>query len=113
MTLVFFLGGVTYAEISALRYLSAREDSMWREGGREGGREGHFKMLCGAGLMEYSVGSTHIINSVSLISSVMEDTPLYQPVRTLWDSDSPTSSGSGRAPPPQDNRYIYSSDTRF
>lgn len=103
MTLVFFLGGVTYAEISALRYLSAREDSMWREGGREG----RFKILCGAGLMEYSVGSTHIINSVSLISSVMEDTPLYQPVRTLWDSDSPTFSGSGRAPPPQDNRYIF------
>jgi hypothetical protein len=64
MTLVFFLGGVTHAEISAIRHLSNREDSV----------------------MEYAVGSTHVINGTSLISSIIDDTPLYQPTRSLWDN---------------------------
>lgn len=75
---------------------------------RGGGRGCSFKVLCCAGLMEYAVGTTHILNGVSLVSSVMEDTPLYQPAKSLWDNqlESPSASGTGRAPS-QDRRYIH------
>ena len=52
------------------------------------------------GVIEYAVGSTHIINGTSLISSIIDDTPLYQPTRTLWDSH------MERGPMSQDHRYI-------
>ena len=61
-------------------------------------------MVLYAGFMEYSVGTTHVINGASLISSVMEDTPLYRPSRMLWDNQ--MDSASDQRPPP-DRRYIY------
>ena len=49
VTLVFFVGGVTYAEISALRYLSSLKD-------------GH----------EYVVATTSIINGNKLLKPLIE-----------------------------------------
>lgn len=49
-TLVFFLGGVTYAEIAALRFLSQMEDSG----------------------MEYVVATTKLINGTTWIKSLMD-----------------------------------------
>ncbi|CAF93791.1 unnamed protein product, partial [Tetraodon nigroviridis] len=49
-TLVFFLGGVTYAEIAALRFLSQMEDSG----------------------MEYVIATTKLINGTSWIGSLMD-----------------------------------------
>uniref|UniRef100_UPI003AABE75D vacuolar protein sorting-associated protein 33A isoform X2 n=1 Tax=Centroberyx gerrardi TaxID=166262 RepID=UPI003AABE75D len=54
-TLVFFLGGVTYAEIAALRFLSQMEDSG----------------------MEYIIATTKLINGTSWIKSLM-DRPEFQ-----------------------------------
>ncbi|XP_077995309.1 vacuolar protein sorting-associated protein 33A-like [Glandiceps talaboti] len=51
VTLVFFLGGVTYAEIAALRFLSQQED----------------------GPSDYIVGTTKIINGSTFIKSIMEE----------------------------------------
>jgi len=53
LTLVFFLGGVTYAEISALRFLAQKE--------------GHGR--------DYMVATTKLINGNSLIDSVCEHLP--------------------------------------
>jgi hypothetical protein len=75
MVLVFFIGGVTLAEISALRYLTNREDSV----------------------MEYAIGATHVTNGPALVSSVMGDTPLYHASRSLWENI--TDSGRARTPP--------------
>ncbi|XP_013924911.1 PREDICTED: vacuolar protein sorting-associated protein 33A [Thamnophis sirtalis] len=50
ITLVFFLGGVTYAEIAALRFLSQMED----------------------GGTEYVIATTKLINGTSWIKSMME-----------------------------------------
>nr|XP_056715732.1 vacuolar protein sorting-associated protein 33A [Euleptes europaea] len=50
VTLVFFLGGVTYAEIAALRFLSQMED----------------------GGTEYVIAATKLINGTSWIKSLME-----------------------------------------
>uniref|UniRef100_A0A3B3QQ14 VPS33A core subunit of CORVET and HOPS complexes n=1 Tax=Paramormyrops kingsleyae TaxID=1676925 RepID=A0A3B3QQ14_9TELE len=50
ITLVFFLGGVTYAEIAALRFLSQMED----------------------GGTEYVIATTKLINGTSFIKSLME-----------------------------------------
>ncbi|XP_049662031.1 vacuolar protein sorting-associated protein 33A isoform X2 [Accipiter gentilis] len=50
VTLVFFLGGVTYAEIAALRFLSQMED----------------------GGTEYIIATTKLINGTSWIKSLME-----------------------------------------
>ncbi|XP_069475703.1 vacuolar protein sorting-associated protein 33A [Ambystoma mexicanum] len=50
VTLVFFLGGVTYAEIAALRFLSQMEDSG----------------------TEYIIATTKLINGTSWIKSIME-----------------------------------------
>ncbi|NXQ87345.1 VP33A protein, partial [Nyctibius grandis] len=50
VTLVFFLGGVTYAEIAALRFLSQMED----------------------GGTEYVIATTKLINGTSWIKSLME-----------------------------------------
>uniref|UniRef100_A0A3B4B9P2 Uncharacterized protein n=2 Tax=Periophthalmus magnuspinnatus TaxID=409849 RepID=A0A3B4B9P2_9GOBI len=49
-TLVFFLGGVTYAEIAALRFLSQMEDSG----------------------MEYVIATTKLINGTTWIKSLMD-----------------------------------------
>ncbi|XP_061842197.1 vacuolar protein sorting-associated protein 33A isoform X2 [Nerophis lumbriciformis] len=49
-TLVFFLGGVTYAEIAALRFLSQMEDSG----------------------MEYVIATTKLINGTSWVKSLMD-----------------------------------------
>lgn len=49
-TLVFFLGGVTYAEIAALRFLSQMEDSG----------------------TEYIIATTKLINGTSWIKSLMD-----------------------------------------
>lgn len=49
-TLVFFLGGVTYAEIAALRFLSQVEDSG----------------------MEYVIATTKLINGTTWIKSLMD-----------------------------------------
>lgn len=49
-TLVFFLGGVTYAEIAALRFLSQMEDSG----------------------MEYIIATTKLINGTTWIKSLMD-----------------------------------------
>lgn len=49
-TLVFFLGGATYAEIAALRFLSQMED----------------------GGMEYVIATTKLINGASWIESLMD-----------------------------------------
>lgn len=49
-TLVFFLGGVTYAEIAALRFLSQMED----------------------GGTEYIIATTKLINGTSWIKSLMD-----------------------------------------
>lgn len=49
-TLVFFLGGVTYAEIAALRFLSQMED----------------------GGTEYVIATTKLINGTSWIGSLMD-----------------------------------------
>jgi hypothetical protein len=51
VTLIFFLGGVTYAEISALRFLSQLED----------------------GPTEYIVATTKMINGATWIESLMEN----------------------------------------
>lgn len=51
LVLVFFIGGCTYAEISALRFLSQQEDSN----------------------VEFVVGTTKLINGNSFITSLMED----------------------------------------
>ncbi|XP_046738532.1 vacuolar protein sorting-associated protein 33A [Diprion similis] len=51
LVLVFFIGGCTYAEISALRFLSLQEDSN----------------------VEFVVGTTKLINGNSFITSLMED----------------------------------------
>ena len=53
LVLVFFIGGVTYAEISALRWLSARD--------------GHPK--------EYLIATTKIINGTTLLESMQEVHP--------------------------------------
>jgi len=50
VTLVFFLGGVTYAEIAALRFLSQMED----------------------GGTEYVIATTKLINGTTWIKSLME-----------------------------------------
>lgn len=50
VTLVFFLGGVTYAEIAALRFLSQMED----------------------GGTEYVIATTKLINGTSWVKSLME-----------------------------------------
>lgn len=50
VTLVFFLGGVTYAEIAALRFLSQMED----------------------GGTEYIIATTKLINGTTWIKSLME-----------------------------------------
>lgn len=50
ITLVFFLGGVTYAEIAALRFLSQMED----------------------GGMEYVIATTKLINGTTWIKSLMD-----------------------------------------
>ena len=52
------------------------------------------------GVMEYAVGSTHVINGTSLISSIIDDTPLYQPTRSLWDNQTERGTTS------QDHRYM-------
>lgn len=52
-TLVVFVGGCTYAEISALRFLSTHEDSN----------------------SEYLIATTSVINGTSFIESVMTDIP--------------------------------------
>lgn len=49
-TLVFFLGGVTYAEIAALRFLSQMEDSG----------------------MEYIIATTKLMNGTTWIKSLMD-----------------------------------------
>lgn len=49
-TLVFFIGGVTYAEIAALRFLSNMEDSG----------------------TEYIIATTKLINGTSWIKSLMD-----------------------------------------
>ncbi|MEQ2176360.1 hypothetical protein GOODEAATRI_027147 [Goodea atripinnis] len=49
-TLVFFLGGVTYAEIAALRFLSQMEDSG----------------------MEYIIATTKLINGTTWVKSLMD-----------------------------------------
>ncbi|KAJ3603720.1 hypothetical protein NHX12_028461 [Muraenolepis orangiensis] len=56
-TLVFFLGGVTYAEIAALRFLSQMEDSG----------------------MEYIVATTKLINGNSWIKSLMDHPEAQSP----------------------------------
>lgn len=50
MTLVFFLGGVTFAEIAALRFLSQLED----------------------GGTEYVIATTKLMNGATWIQSLME-----------------------------------------
>jgi len=50
LTLVFFLGGVTYAEVSALRFLSQLED----------------------GPAEYIIATTKMINGSTWLQSVMD-----------------------------------------
>ncbi len=50
VTLVFFLGGVTYAEISALRYLSERDNAS----------------------REYMVATTQLLNGDTMLTEVME-----------------------------------------
>lgn len=50
-TLIFFLGGVTYAEIAALRFLSHMEDSG----------------------TEYIIATTKLINGTSWIKSLMDN----------------------------------------
>jgi hypothetical protein len=50
LTLVYFLGGVTFAEISALRYLSTKE--------------GHGR--------DYLIATTKLINGSSLVDSICE-----------------------------------------
>lgn len=59
-TLVFFLGGVTYAEIAALRFLSQMEDSG----------------------MEYIIATTKLMNGTTWIKSLM-DRPESQ---NQWDT---------------------------
>lgn len=51
VTLVYFIGGCTHAEISALRFLAQQENSA----------------------TEYLVATTKIINGTSLIESIMEE----------------------------------------
>lgn len=58
-TLVFFLGGVTYAEIAALRFLSQMEDSG----------------------MEYIIATTKLINGTTWIKSLMD-----RPESQNWDT---------------------------
>ncbi|CAI9744345.1 sorting-associated 33A-like isoform X2 [Octopus vulgaris] len=54
VTLVFFLGGITYAEIAALRFLAQQDD------GNVGGTD-------------YIIATTKLINGNSLLESVMEN----------------------------------------
>ncbi|KAL5477144.1 hypothetical protein EMCRGX_G023894 [Ephydatia muelleri] len=63
VVLVFFLGGCTYAEISALRFLSEKEDAV----------------------TEYIVGTTHITNGQAMVDSILSETPLFVPTH-LWNS---------------------------
>lgn len=56
-TLVFFLGGVTYAEIAALRFLSQMED----------------------GGTEYIIAATKLINGTSWIKSLMDRPEVQTP----------------------------------
>lgn len=56
-TLVFFLGGVSYAEIAALRFLSQMEDSG----------------------MEYIIATTKLINGTTWIKSLMDRPDLQAP----------------------------------
>ncbi|XP_038056680.1 vacuolar protein sorting-associated protein 33A-like [Patiria miniata] len=51
VTLVFFIGGVTYAEMAALRFLSNQDD----------------------GPMEYLIATTQVINGHNWLRSIMED----------------------------------------
>lgn len=49
--------------------------------------------------MEYAIGTTHVMNGPSLISSVMDETPLYHPAPSLWDITNPTYTAPGGEEP--------------
>eukprot|EP00117_Sycon_ciliatum_P010697 scpid60404/ scgid12493/ Vacuolar protein sorting-associated protein 33A len=53
MTLIFFLGGMTHAEVSALRFLASED-----------------------GLTDYLIATTQMINGTSLIETLVEKNPL-------------------------------------
>ncbi|XP_029193786.2 vacuolar protein sorting-associated protein 33A-like [Acropora millepora] len=53
VTLIYFIGGCTHAEISALRFLSRQENSQ----------------------MDYLIATTKIINGTALLQSIMEEGP--------------------------------------
>jgi len=80
VVLVFFLGGCSYAEISALRFLSQRD----------------------LATTEYIVVTTHITNGTSIINGILSETPFFHPVK-MWDNqmDDPVPPrGKGEQPPP-------------
>jgi hypothetical protein len=55
VVLVFFIGGVSYAEIAALRYLASRDEAV----------------------TDYIIGTTHISTGRKTIESILEETPHY------------------------------------
>ncbi|XP_064392951.1 vacuolar protein sorting-associated protein 33A-like isoform X2 [Halichondria panicea] len=72
IVLVFFLGGCSYAEISALRFRSQMEGAT----------------------TEYIVGTTHVTTGYSLLNSVLTQTPGFMASR-LWDNQLDASDKSG------------------
>ena len=79
VVLVYFLGGCTYAEISALRYLSQKEDCKYKS----------FSVLYDcisiAANTDYVIATTNIITGQLMIQSVIGDTHDYQPCGPLFD----------------------------
>lgn len=63
VVLVYFLGGCTYAEISALRFLSQKEDSN----------------------TDYVIATTNFVTGQSMIQSLISDTHDYMPCGPLID----------------------------
>ena len=84
VVLVYFLGGCTYAEISALRFLSQKEDCK---------RAKNFipciliysLVLLIVANTDYVVATTHFITGQSMIQSLISDTYDYMPCGPLID----------------------------
>ena len=79
MVLVYFLGGCTYAEISALRFLSQKEDCKLTSSVCQ------CINLSIVANTDYVIATTNIFTGQSMIQSLINDTHEYQPCGPLFD----------------------------
>lgn len=75
VNLVFFIGGVTFTEIAAIRWLSQQDGIRFGSPSRHRKLVSHL-LIC-ADNREYIIATTKLINGDTLLSSLMENIEMF------------------------------------